>query len=235
MAVDGPRMTPEAATPPAPPRMTTRRAILAQGVADGLSIAEAGRRAGVAHRQSAHEMYNSVREQLPALMDGVGLDVRSILCRIREKCDAHETKFFQFEGKVTERVDVEAHGVQLKALELAVSLRPELAKPEATHIGTVNVLFAGALPDWTVQAGDGSKVVHTGDNGDNAPPPLSAVEGTGVGPGGIAHTNSASVDGDKCNRTVPVETVPAAGVPAKSKLSSRVVKKRVARLPVYRP
>lgn len=197
-------------------------------------------------RTSAYRAVDDLRERLPELMDGVGLDVRSILCRIREKMDAHETKFFQYEGKVTQTVDVEAHGVQLKAIELAASLRPELRPDASVSVGTVNVLFTGAaMPDWIGQHdapscapnGNSADLVHN-DASAITPPPLSTVEGTGREPGGIGHTNSGNVDGAKCDSAatvVPVETVPVATVPAKSKLAQRIVKKRQPRLPVYRP
>jgi len=110
-------------------------------------MAEAAKVAGM-ERTSAHHAVEQMRERLPVLMDECGLDVRAILLRLRDKLDAEETKFFAHEGKVVETRNVHAHGVQLKALELAANLRPELAQRGNVSIGTVNVLWAGDAPAW---------------------------------------------------------------------------------------
>src|SRR6266478_3352073 len=94
------------------PHITTRRAILLSELADGKTMAQATAAARM-QRQSGYEALEEMRALVPRVMDDVGLDVHSILARIREKCDAQETKFFQFEGRVTQTVDVEAHGIQL--------------------------------------------------------------------------------------------------------------------------
>lgn len=229
------------------PKLTTKRTLLLQELASGKSMAEATATARM-QRESGYRAIDEMKERLPSIMDELGLDVRSILCRIREKMDAKETKFFAHEGIVRQSHDVEAHGVQLKAIELAAKLRPELATAAVPSIGTVNVMFAGALPDWmtgqpqpdavaqraTVDAmpapnGNSANIVHT-DSRVIAPPPLSTVEGTDSDGGGIGQTHSANFAGTNCIDTVPVEVAPA-----KAKLVSRVARKRQARLPVFKP
>lgn len=232
------------------PKLTTKRTLLLQGLADGKSMAEATAAARM-QRESGYRAIDEMKERLPSIMDELGLDVRSILCRIREKMDATETKFIPRPEGIAERT-VEAHAVQLKAIELAAKLRPELAQVAAPSIGTVNVMFAGALPDWMqgqpqpqpqpdavaqlaatdampAQTGTDANLVHT-DSGEGNAPPLSPLEGTGRGPGGIAHTHSGNVGGT----TVPAATVPVETVPVKATLSGRIVKKRQVRLPVYK-
>lgn len=217
------------------PKLTTKRTLLLQELASGKSMAEATATARM-QRESGYRAIGEMKERLPSIMDELGLDVRSILCRIREKMDATETKFIPRPEGIAERT-VEAHGVQLKAIELAAKLRPELATAAAPSIGTVNVMFAGALPDWmTGQAapqpapnGNGADIVHS-DASAISPPPLSTVEGTESDGGGIAPTHPANFAGTNRIDTVPVEVAPA-----KTKLVSRVTRKRQARLPVFKP
>jgi len=178
-------------------------------------------------RQSGYEALEEMRALVPKVMDDVGLDVHSILARIREKCDAQETKFFQCDGRVTEKVDVEAHGIQLKAIELAASLRPELAQAQdKLNIGTVNILWAGGQPGWANKASDSlvnDKTIVEDNvlNGKQANDTtgISTIEGTGRDRAGSHHTHSASGgDGDVLTQ----------------RITKRTVKKRGPRLPVYR-
>lgn len=176
-------------------------------------------------------------DEKQALIDSI-IDKRTILERLRDQMDATKTVTASFMGQITDSMEIADNQARGKALELGLKLHQLIDGDNGRiSVGTVNVLFAGALPDWTEHKGNSDTAVIT--------PPLSTVEGTAVGPGGIAHTNPASADGPSCvntlgsNASVPVQavpavSVPAASVPAKSKLSSRVVKKRVARLPVYR-
>lgn len=203
------------------PQLTTRRAILLSELADGKTMAQATATARM-QRQSGYEALEEMRALVPKVMDDVGLDVHSILARIREKCDATETKFFQYEGRVTQRVDVEAHGIQLKAIELAASLRPELAQiQDKLSIGTVNIMWAGQSPDWAsakpeaIPVSTDNDTVHSDilESKQTGEGTISAIEGTGAGPAASPHTHSG-----------------------KSALSERVktIKKRKPRLPVFR-
>lgn len=208
------------------PVLTTRRAILLSELADGKTMAQATATARM-QRQSGYEALEEMRALVPKVMDDVGLDVHSILARIREKCDAHETKFFQCDGRVTETVDVEAHGIQLKAIELAASLRPELAQvQDKLNIGTVNILWAGDRPGWakpsnealvnaSVNAKANDSVSVLNGNQPESTPAISTIEGTPSRPG-------------------PPTNMHCPGSSNQGVLTQRIVKKRGPRLPVYK-
>lgn len=207
--------------------------------------------------------------QRQALIDSI-LDRRTILEKLRDQLDATKTVTASFMGQISDSMEIADNQARGKAIELGLKLHRLIDGDAHTSIGTVNVMFAGALPDWLqgqpqdqacravavganpelVQTGTVDSAVHTGNNGDNAPPPLSAIEGTAAGPGGCTHTHPANLVSLKCDDTVPVtgafadgnfpgasvpvEGVPVTAVPAKTKLSQRVVKTRKARLPVFR-
>lgn len=220
-------MAPEAISAAKTAKPTMKQLLVAAGVADGLSIAEAGRQAGVAHRQSAYEMFRNLRERLLTDFDAVGISTRTIALKIKEKLDAKETKLCSGDvvmpdGHVrkvfTDAVDLEAHSVQLEAAKLAADIMGLTNDKASTSIGTVNVLFANALPDWCER--------NTESNGGTG---TSTIEGTEPRPGAYTHTNSGQIVGSSCDSAVPVQAVPAKG-----KLSQRIVKKRRPRLPVYR-
>lgn len=64
----------------------------------------------------------NVREAIISAFAKVGLTPEAIASKIRDGMDAKETKFFQHEGKITDQIDVEAHGVQHRYLTTAIEV-----------------------------------------------------------------------------------------------------------------
>ena len=190
-------MATDTTSPPAVPKMPIKQALALYEALNGNPV-----------RQAAIESGLELREQLPQLMDEIGLDPRSILCRIREKLDAQETKFFQFEGRVSDSRNVEAHAIQLRAIELAAELRG-LRRDDSVSIGSINIQWNNAAPAWAAApAPAAAPVPACAPNGNGAAAididnasviaadgvGLSTIEGTGSRPGGLSHTNSANVE-----------------------------------------
>jgi len=79
------------------------------------------------------------------------------LKKIEEKLDAKVTKFFTFQGSVIEKVQVEDHGVQQKAIDQVleisgIKVKERDQKPQAPQIafqvlpdGTVQVVVGGSM------------------------------------------------------------------------------------------
>lgn len=101
--------------------MNKKRSRLLQGIADGLSTAEAGRRAGFGTRQAAYKSLKLIRLNLPELLDKADLGVYKLLSGFKESLEATETKFFLSKtGQLIETPPRIAHGIRLKArIELA--------------------------------------------------------------------------------------------------------------------
>lgn len=180
---------------------TVRQAVLADAVAAGMSITDAGQLAGYHSVQNASDALQSIRNKMIADLGAVGVGTRALALKIKEKLDAKETKLFQKDGIITDAIDLEAHGVQLHAVELAadiLGLRGD--KDAAAHIGTVNIMWAGGLPAWAGKANaDNCKVtdaeiVKPNNQSVTEPErvPISTVEGTGIGPGPSTHMHSGN-------------------------------------------
>jgi hypothetical protein len=120
--------------------------MLIRGIIEGKSQAQAGREAFYASAQSANEAYTSIRGRMISAMEANGLTPELLAQRLRAKLDAQETKFFQSNGNVTEAIDVEAHGIQLKAAELAADLYGLRSESKSVSVGTVNIMLGDAVP-----------------------------------------------------------------------------------------
>jgi hypothetical protein len=100
-------------------RLTTQQRALIKGLNQGLTIADAGRKAGYSARQASHTAYKSLRLRFHDVLERANLSVDQILTETiqkqRSKLEAKETKFFAHMGIVGESRDVEAHDIQLQA------------------------------------------------------------------------------------------------------------------------
>ena len=100
-------------------RLTTQQRALIKGLNQGLTIADAGRKAGYSARQASHTAYKSLRLRFHDVLERANLSVDQILTETiqkqRGKLEAKETKFFAHMGIVGESRDVEAHDIQLQA------------------------------------------------------------------------------------------------------------------------
>jgi hypothetical protein len=93
-----------------------------EGVVQGLSKAEAGRRAGYAHPQSSFRAYERLKLEIPARLDALGCPVDKVLKMIIEELDAEETKLGWYKGELKQAVNVPAHDIQLRAAEMILEL-----------------------------------------------------------------------------------------------------------------
>lgn len=197
----------ETASMPLTPKVSTKRRLMLHGLATGQSIVRAAESAGMS-RQAAHQAIADMREQMPGLLAEVGLDPRSILCRLREKADAKDKRFFVLideHGRqvITER-EVDDNRVQMDALKTAAKMQSMLDGDSGVRIGSINIAW-GQMPRWAdpesrpvpactvpvLDSNDASAVSTDSELvTDSERVPLSTIEGTGREPGGPTHANS---------------------------------------------
>jgi hypothetical protein len=200
---------------------TVRQGVLASAVAGGMSIADAGILAGYQHRQNADEAYRSIRTKMIEDLAQYGVTTAAIAAKIREKMDAKETKFFQSNGLITDAIDVEAHGIQLQATEMAADILGLRGRDDkGASIGTINILCHSAnIPQWSGNQLDSNGILN---GNESAMVGLSTIEGTGSDPGLAGPTHSDT----QAKSTVSIR------IEANKKSSGRTIKKRGPRLPV---
>lgn len=99
--------------------LTKRQKELAEGVAQGLTIKDAGRQAGYPSKQSAHRAFQVIKLRFHPALEAKGYNVDQVLTEIfeklREKMEAKETVFFTHQGVVMETREVIPHATQLTA------------------------------------------------------------------------------------------------------------------------
>lgn len=110
------------AHPRKPNGLDARRRRLLEGVSQGMSIAEAGRNAGYAYRQSAHRAFESIALRFPEALaavvnPGEDCSVVRIFEKLRNLQDAKKLTIFKYRGVITEIHEDEAHDIQLRAAE----------------------------------------------------------------------------------------------------------------------
>lgn len=76
-----------------------------------------------AFRQIGTENYTKLYSHIAEWIDDLGLSDTKIKLKIAEGMEAKETKFFQKDGRVTQRVEVEALGIQYRYVNLAAECR----------------------------------------------------------------------------------------------------------------
>lgn len=197
-------MASAAQTLDSPPKITMRRALLAQRVCGGQNVAEAGRQPGpdgkplYAAKQSAHVAMDSVSEAIPAHLAKAGLTAEFLARKVKALCDAEELIFAKDHGEFTDVVSVPALGVQKDATELAFRLRGDLkADTGLTVNGNVQINWTGPTPAWVPEPAIDQAIPVTnastltermastdGEGG------RSAIEGTETGKGAPPHTHS---------------------------------------------
>jgi hypothetical protein len=213
---------------------TIRQGILTNAIANGKSITEAGLLAGYHSVQNASDAYRSIRTKMIEDLAEIGVGTKAIAQKIKDKMSAQETKFFQKDGLVTDAVDVEAHGVQLQATEMAADiLGLRGSKDAGTSIGTVNILWAGRSPNWASDIPVNGEITQQSIDGVG----ISTIEGTGRDRAHHgASTLKGSSEGDvsrQMSSNGPASASSKFPVSRQS-LSQRTRKKRGPRLPVYK-
>jgi hypothetical protein len=71
------------------------------------------------------------REEVLRTAKRKGVTLCRTMQRLKEALDAKETKFFSFQGEVIQQEDVIAHGIRLKAVEIALAIHD--AMPASKH------------------------------------------------------------------------------------------------------
>lgn len=208
------------------PKLTTRRRLLLSGLVDGKSVAAASRSAGFISRQSGHDAFQQMREQLPELMRKIGLDEHAVLGRIRDKMDATKVVTASFNGEITDALEVPDNQAQMHAIELAADLLGLKPRDDRTSIGSINIVWGGAAPAWAMSrlsrpapASERKRKLTDRIGNDSVTdcvpqcnanstidmaPPRSAIEGTGSDEGGSAHTHPAKKPRKKSGPRLPV-------------------------------
>jgi len=74
-------------------------------------------------------------------LEDEGLTENRLKFKLLRLLDAKETKFFAHEGKVTDKREVEALGIQVKALELAMKTKGMLSDRSAREIEQIDELI----------------------------------------------------------------------------------------------
>jgi hypothetical protein len=93
-----------------------------EGVVQGLSKAEAGRRAGYAHPQSSFRAYERLKLEIPGRLNALGCPIDRVLKKVISKLDAQETEIGWFKGGLKQAVNVVAHDIQLGAADVLLKL-----------------------------------------------------------------------------------------------------------------
>jgi phage terminase small subunit len=128
-------------------KLTPRQLLFAKNVVKGTTITDAARNAGYSEKnlaQSGHQALKAIRLRMPELMDEAGLTERALIEKhLVPLLAAKTTKFFQHQGKVTDKRTVPDNDTRLRALETAFELRgsySSTSREEAAHAG-VNVII----------------------------------------------------------------------------------------------
>ena len=74
-------------------------------------------------------------------LDEAGLDETALKCKLVSLLNARETKFFTNGGKVAETRTVDALGIQIKALELAMKAKGMLSEKSSREIEQIDELI----------------------------------------------------------------------------------------------
>jgi hypothetical protein len=93
-----------------------------EGVVQGLSLAEAGRRAGYAHPQSSFRAYERLKLEIPGRFEALGGPVDKVLKKVISKLEAQESKIGWYKGEIIQVVNVENHDIQLRAADMYLDL-----------------------------------------------------------------------------------------------------------------
>lgn len=104
-------------------KLTVKQSRLLKAIPNSKTLSEAGAKAGFACRQSAHVAFNGIAEKTPEVLERLGLTSEYVVDKcLRPLLTATETKFFQNQGIVMERVDVEALDIRLRAIDVWAKL-----------------------------------------------------------------------------------------------------------------
>lgn len=142
---------------PAHKKLTLQQRALIKNLSKGMSITDAARKAGYSPNspgQSGSQALENIRLKMPEVLERAGLTDESLIENyLHPALEAHETKFFQKDGLVTDERNVAAWSPRLTALDLAFRLKGSYApkaEESTTNIGVKIIIPAGVpRPDRT--------------------------------------------------------------------------------------
>jgi hypothetical protein len=160
-------------------RTSERQKKFIEARAKGKSLAQAAKAAGYSHtypRQSGFQVEQHLRGRVPDLLEKHGLSEDSLIYKyLRPLLEAKETKFFQKDGKVKQKVNVADNGIRLSALRTAFDLHGSFAPRDqklAAQMGVKmivmdmprpSVYLEDIGPTITLPATKGSPALKNGD------------------------------------------------------------------------
>ena len=89
----------------------------------------------VSDEQIGIEAGAEVRAEVINLLKDKGPKLERVLLRLRQALNAKETKFFQFQGMVTDQRDVIDHKTRLTAAKLSLNLWDAMPSQKHEHTG----------------------------------------------------------------------------------------------------
>lgn len=87
--------------------------------------------------QLGYRTRKRLEPQISKWLDEHGFSDAKLKAKVLALMEAKETKFFAHEGIVTDQRDVEALGIQVKALDMALNVKGLYAAEKVEHSGTV--------------------------------------------------------------------------------------------------
>lgn len=121
-------------------KLTIKQSRLLKALPTSKTVAEAGEKAGFSCRQSAHESFQAIAEKAPEVLERLGLTYEHVLDKcLRPLLTANETKFFQNQGIVMQREEVEALDIRLRAIDTWAKLAGAYSAQKVNVGGKLNV------------------------------------------------------------------------------------------------
>jgi hypothetical protein len=100
-----------------------RRKVLLGALLAGNTVAESSRIAKYSAPRAGSEALADMRKKLPALMDMLGLSTTDLLRKVKQKTEATKVITANWNGEITDAIEVEDHGTQMDAVKLSLRLR----------------------------------------------------------------------------------------------------------------
>lgn len=172
------------------PKLSPRQALLAKALLNGENPA------GIySSPQTQHGAVSDIRAKFAAGAEAEGLTARELARVLKRKLTATKTKLFAHEGVIKDAAELEDHGAQLTAVEIAGRFLGLGRDQNAGTIVNGNVLVAwtGDSPAWIPQQCDNNTDTVTIPVAE-PPRPRSRSEGTGSGRGRPPHIHSGKND-----------------------------------------
>jgi hypothetical protein len=129
-------------------KLTIKQSRLLEALPTSKTVAEAGEKAGFACRQSAHEAFKGIAERAPEVLERLGLTYEHVLDKcLRPLLEAKETKFFQSQGIVMQREEVEALDIRLRAIDTWAKLAGAYSVQKVNVSGNLSVDVSNVSDD----------------------------------------------------------------------------------------